>query len=278
MPLIQSAAGALWLFVIALACTCAPIGSGSALVAGPRRDHPLDGPGAGLGRSRPPCSLPRTRRSRAGPGFELSAGVSSERRCPGHDQWHAGQGVAQWSLAGLDSISSRQRDPIQDRSPHRSRLRGAGLSGAKRSSLCSGGGPGRQGLDRLGIALAPGASLAACDRVSDLLRASGRGRQGTGVAPPGGTVVRLLPQTQPQEVLPAIRAFEHDTTKLRTPDEVRYVGVFRGRGIGPDPGRCFGDRRHHWSGFWRAQPCAARRVAAVPALMLTWWLPMVAGP
>jgi hypothetical protein len=53
---------------------------------------------------------------------------------------------------------------------------------------------------------------------------------------PGGTGVRLLPQKQPQEVLPAIRAFEHDTTKLRTPDEVRYVGVFRGRAIGPDPG------------------------------------------
>jgi N-acetylmuramoyl-L-alanine amidase len=53
---------------------------------------------------------------------------------------------------------------------------------------------------------------------------------------PDGSSVRLQPQRQPQEVLPAIRAFERDTTKLRTPDEVRYVGVIRGTTLGPDPG------------------------------------------
>ena len=53
--------------------------------------------------------------------------------------------------------------------------------------------------------------------------------------PDGGTV-RLLPQSQPEEVLPAIRVFEHDTTKLHTPNEVRYVGVIRGRTLGPHPG------------------------------------------
>jgi N-acetylmuramoyl-L-alanine amidase len=53
---------------------------------------------------------------------------------------------------------------------------------------------------------------------------------------PDGAIVRLLPQRQPEEVLPAIRAFERDTMKLRTPDEVRYVGVVRGRAFGPDPG------------------------------------------
>ena len=53
---------------------------------------------------------------------------------------------------------------------------------------------------------------------------------------PDGSAVRLQPQRQPQEVLPAIRAFERDTTKLRTPDEVRYVGVIRGTSLGPDPG------------------------------------------
>jgi N-acetylmuramoyl-L-alanine amidase len=53
---------------------------------------------------------------------------------------------------------------------------------------------------------------------------------------PDGSAVRLQPQRQPQEVLPAIRAFERDTTKLRTPDEVRYVGVLRGTSLGPDPG------------------------------------------
>ena len=53
---------------------------------------------------------------------------------------------------------------------------------------------------------------------------------------PDGSTVTLLPQRQPEEVLPAIRAFERDTTKLRTPDEVRYVGVIRGRALGPHPG------------------------------------------
>ena len=53
---------------------------------------------------------------------------------------------------------------------------------------------------------------------------------------PGGKVVRLLPQKQSEEVLPALRAFDRDTTKLRTPEEVRYVGVIRGRAIGPDAG------------------------------------------
>jgi N-acetylmuramoyl-L-alanine amidase len=53
---------------------------------------------------------------------------------------------------------------------------------------------------------------------------------------PDGSFLPLLPQRQPEEVLPAIRAFERDTMKLRTPDEVRYVGVIRGRSLGPDPG------------------------------------------
>ena len=53
---------------------------------------------------------------------------------------------------------------------------------------------------------------------------------------PGGSVVRLLPQRQSEEVLPALRAFDRDTIKLRTPEEVRYVGVIRGRAIGPGAG------------------------------------------
>src|SRR5215204_2044167 len=53
---------------------------------------------------------------------------------------------------------------------------------------------------------------------------------------PDGRPVRLLPERQAEEVLPALRAFDWDTTKLRTPEEVRYVGVLRGRPIGPDAG------------------------------------------
>ena len=53
---------------------------------------------------------------------------------------------------------------------------------------------------------------------------------------PDGRQVRLVPQRQLVEVLPALRAFEWDTTKLLTTEEVRYVGVVRGRAFGPDAG------------------------------------------
>jgi N-acetylmuramoyl-L-alanine amidase len=51
-----------------------------------------------------------------------------------------------------------------------------------------------------------------------------------------GRQVRLLPQNNWEEVLPALRAFDRDTNKLRTRQEVRYVGVLRGHALGPDPG------------------------------------------
>jgi len=53
---------------------------------------------------------------------------------------------------------------------------------------------------------------------------------------PDGKRIRLLPEKQAEGVLPALRAFDWDTTKLRTPQEVRYVGVVRGRAFGPDAG------------------------------------------
>ncbi|MFL5402818.1 MAG: N-acetylmuramoyl-L-alanine amidase [Gemmatimonadales bacterium] len=73
---------------------------------------------------------------------------------------------------------------------------------------------------------------------SEYLTFSARAAEGSDVRLllPGGEIAYLLPQRQPEEVLPATRAFDRDTSKLRTPDEVRYVGVVRGRAIGPDPG------------------------------------------
>ncbi len=54
---------------------------------------------------------------------------------------------------------------------------------------------------------------------------------------PGGTILPLSPQPQPLEVPAAVRAFERDTTRLRTPVvRDRYVGLVRGRALGPDPG------------------------------------------
>jgi N-acetylmuramoyl-L-alanine amidase len=54
---------------------------------------------------------------------------------------------------------------------------------------------------------------------------------------PDGTILPLSPQPQPLEVPAAVRAFERDTTRLRTPlVRDRYVGLVRGRALGPDPG------------------------------------------
>ena len=52
-----------------------------------------------------------------------------------------------------------------------------------------------------------------------------------------GTVVPLTPQAGPLEVPAAVRAFERDTTRLRTPIvRDRYIGLLRGRTVGPHPG------------------------------------------
>ena len=52
-----------------------------------------------------------------------------------------------------------------------------------------------------------------------------------------GTVVPLIPQPGVVEVPATVRAFERDTRRLRTPVvRDRYVGLLRGRAVGPDPG------------------------------------------
>ena len=54
---------------------------------------------------------------------------------------------------------------------------------------------------------------------------------------PDGTAVPLTPEPQLLEVPATVRAFERDTTRLRTPVvRDRYVGLLRGRPVGPDPG------------------------------------------
>jgi N-acetylmuramoyl-L-alanine amidase len=54
---------------------------------------------------------------------------------------------------------------------------------------------------------------------------------------PDGTILPLSPQPQPLEVPAGVRAFDRDTTRLRTPlVRDRFVGLVRGRALGPDPG------------------------------------------
>jgi N-acetylmuramoyl-L-alanine amidase len=58
---------------------------------------------------------------------------------------------------------------------------------------------------------------------------------------PGGVVVPLTRQTDLDPVPAAVRAFELDSQKLTTTVRVhRYVGVVRGRAIGPHPGPLLG--------------------------------------
>lgn len=54
---------------------------------------------------------------------------------------------------------------------------------------------------------------------------------------PDGTVIPLTPQSGTLEVPAGVRAFDADTTRLRTPVvHDRYVGVLRGCTVGPTPG------------------------------------------
>lgn len=54
---------------------------------------------------------------------------------------------------------------------------------------------------------------------------------------PDSTVVPLLPQSRLEEIPEAVRAFDRDTAALTTPlRRDRYVGVLRGRAVGPSPG------------------------------------------
>lgn len=73
---------------------------------------------------------------------------------------------------------------------------------------------------------------------SEYITLSARAAEGSDVRVrlPDGRQVRLLPQRAWEEVLPALRAFDRDTNRLRTREEVRYVGVIRGRALGPQPG------------------------------------------
>ena len=54
---------------------------------------------------------------------------------------------------------------------------------------------------------------------------------------PGGAIIPLSALPQPEEVPTAVRVFDRDTTKLETPlRRDHYVGLLRGKAVGPDPG------------------------------------------
>jgi N-acetylmuramoyl-L-alanine amidase len=52
-----------------------------------------------------------------------------------------------------------------------------------------------------------------------------------------GTVIPLTPQPAGREVPAVVRALDRDTNDLQVPvPQVRYLGILRGRAVGPDPG------------------------------------------
>jgi N-acetylmuramoyl-L-alanine amidase len=236
MLLIQSAAWALWLFVIALACTRGPNAAPAPLAV-----LPIDSPAAqptaprapdeiGLRVVYPaPDDLVRVRDS----SFLLGSVASGDVRLTINGApvkvWPNGAWLA-WIPFPPDSVipfkieAHTERDSVVLVYPVRRDPRY--LPGEARV--------GDVWIDSVSLSPRGQSWLPS----SEYLTLSARAAEGANVRVwlPGGTMVRLLPQMQPQEVLPAIRAFEHDTTKLRTPDEVRYVGVLRGRALGPDPG------------------------------------------
>jgi N-acetylmuramoyl-L-alanine amidase len=77
---------------------------------------------------------------------------------------------------------------------------------------------------------------------SEYVTLSARAAEGSSVRLhlPNGSTLRLLPERRPQELLPTIRAFERDTSKHHTPDELRFVGTVRGTSLGPAPGPVLG--------------------------------------
>lgn len=87
------------------------------------------------------------------------------------------------------------------------------------------------------------ASLAPRGRVwwpaGEYLTLSARASEGAQVRLrlPDGTTIPLLAESRLEEIPEAIRAFDRDTSNLVTPlRRDRYVGVLRGRSVGPSPG------------------------------------------
>ncbi len=236
MLLIQSAAWALWLFVIALACTRGP-DSAPAPLTSPITDSSVPPAAArrapdeiGLHVVYPaPDDLVRVRDSSFLLGSVASGAVRVTINGMPVKVWPNGAWLA-WIPFPPDSVIPFKIEARTDRDSvvlvYLVRRDPRFVPGEARV--------GNVWIDSVSLSPQGQAWLPS----TEYLTLSARAAEGADVRVwlPGGTVVHLLPQRQPQEVLPAIRAFEHDTTKLRTPDEVRYVGVFRGRAIGPDPG------------------------------------------
>lgn len=82
---------------------------------------------------------------------------------------------------------------------------------------------------------------------------------------PDGTVLPFSPQPQPLEVPATVRAFDGDTTRLRTPVlRDRYVGLVRGRALGPDPGVMLPGVSPVIAGTTASPPAAAPAPMALP--------------
>ena len=193
---------------------------------------------AGTGSDRTARSLPGADRRGSGRGFQLPVRLGRDGQDQGDDQRPPGAGLAQRRLAGLDPVSARHPDAV-----HASRrARGDGLRrfwsipyGGTEARSREMSARGAAWIDSVSL-VTPGPGVAPAERVPDPLGPGRRRRGCSGASARRQAWSGCSPSDRQRRYCPALRAFDRDTTKLRTPEEVRYVGVIRGRAIGPDAG------------------------------------------
>ena len=132
-------------------------------------------------------------------GFQLPVRLRRRPEDHGHDQRPPGAGLAQRRLAGLDSVSARHPDAVHDRGTRRPRLRRCWSIAVRRDRAL----PrevSRAGRGSTRCRFRPGPGVVA--RRNEYLTLSARAAEGAEVRVrlPDGTVVRLLPQKQSEEV------------------------------------------------------------------------------
>ena len=180
---------------------------------------------------------PASRRRASDPRLELPVRDRRHRRRAGDDQRAAGAGVAQRRVARLRGAAARQRHAAPHRRPDRFRL-------DSRSSIPFAG----SCRTPVGWPSAPCGSTRSRSRpragsgwdAGEYLTLSARAAEGAEVRLrlPDGTIVPLTPQPQAPSKCPPGSAPSTVTRRdsaLRVAHD-RFVGLLRGRPVGPDPG------------------------------------------
>ena len=214
----------------------------------------------------------RARRRAPDPRLELPVRHRGQRRRPGDRQRQAGPGMAQRRVAGLRGAAARQRHADPDRSANRGRTRRC--STTRSAASCPT--PAASRSARPGSTPSRSRPPAGCGSgPGEYVTLGARAAEGAQVRLrlPDGTVVPLDPPAgRPRGARRACAPSTGTPRGSQTPVvRDRFVGLLRGRAVGPDPGpilpaarsslaaarhrlgRRRGDRRRRY----RARPLAA---------------------